>query len=200
MTPLEVASLYGTFASGGFHMRPKAVIAVLDEAGAAVSRHSLDLEQRIAPEHARVLSLALEIVMRRGTGVSSRFAQAGTAGKTGTSNDYRDSWFAGYDDAHLSVVWVGADDNTTTGLTGSSGAMKVWDEIMTHMGVRPLHHAPSEDVHTIDYESGLLAQEGCAELLVDVSLPDDVALRSKPGCGIKDRSLADRLRTWFGND
>jgi penicillin-binding protein 1B len=199
MTPLEVATLYGTFASGGFHMRPKAVIAVLNESGAPVSRHSLDLEQRIAPEHARALGQALEIVMRRGTGVSSRFARAGAAGKTGTSNDFRDSWFAGYDDTHLSVVWVGADNNTPIGLTGSSGAMKVWDEIITHLGIHPLHHPPGDDLQTIDYETGLLAREGCADV-VQVSLPDDATLRSKAGCGINPRSITDRLRAWFGND
>jgi penicillin-binding protein 1B len=199
LTPVEVAALYGTFASGGFHMRPKAVIAVLDEAGTPVSRYSLDLEQRIAPETARALGQALETVMRRGTGVASRFARAGVAGKTGTSNDFRDSWFAGYDDAHLSVIWVGADDNTPTGLTGASGALKVWDEIMTHLGVRPLHHAPDEDLQTIEYDTGLLAREGCAEV-VAISLPADAALRSKPGCGINRPSITERLRSWFSND
>ena len=199
LTLLDVAALYGTFASGGFHMRPKSVIAVLDEAGAPVSRHSLDLEQRIDPETARTLSQALETAMRRGTGITSRFARAGVAGKTGTSNDFRDSWFAGYDDAHLSVVWVGADDNSPTGLTGASGAMKVWDEIMTHLGVRPLYHPPDEDLRTIEYETGLLAREDCADV-VEVLLPPNAALRSKPGCGINGPSISDRLRSWFSND
>jgi penicillin-binding protein 1B len=199
MTPLQVAGLYGTFASGGFYMPPKAVVAVLDEAGRPVSRHSLELEQRIAPEAARALGLGLESVMRYGTGATSRFARAGTAGKTGTSDDYRDSWFAGYDDAHLTVIWVGADDNSPTGLTGASGAMKVWDDVMTHLGVAPLHHGAAEPLHTIEYTTGLLAHGGCAEV-VEVLLPDDAALRSKPGCGINVRSFTDRLRSWFGND
>jgi len=199
MTPLEVATLYGTFASGGFHMRPKAVIAVLDESGAPVSRHSLDVDQRIEPDHARTLSRALEAVMQQGTGATSRFARAGTAGKTGTSDDFRDSWFAGYDDEHLSVVWVGTDDNLTMGLTGAGGALKVWDEIMTHLGVRPLLHAPGQRLQTIEYDTGLVAHDGCAEV-VELPLPDDAALRSKPGCGINLRSITDRLRSWIGND
>ncbi|HEX7034444.1 MAG TPA: penicillin-binding protein 1B [Pseudomonadales bacterium] len=199
LTPLEVAGLYGTFASGGFYMRPKAVIAVLDESGAPLSRHSLDLEQRIEPDIARVMSRALETVMRHGTGSSSRFARAGTAGKTGTSNDFRDSWFVGYDDAHLGVVWVGTDDNRSTGLTGSSGAMKVWDEVMTHLGVRPLHHGAQDDAVTIEYASGLLARADCADV-VEVLLPEDASLRSKPGCGINGPSLGERIRSWFGKD
>ncbi|MEQ8859838.1 MAG: penicillin-binding protein 1B [Pseudomonadales bacterium] len=199
MTPLQVATLYGTFASGGFYMPPKAVVAVLNETGVPISRHSLDLEQRIAPEVAQSLGRGLEAVMLMGTGTTSRFARAGTAGKTGTSDDFRDSWFAGYDDAHLSVVWVGKDDNSPTGLTGSSGAMKVWDEIMTHLGVRPLQHPPEDHLQTVEYSTGLLADAGCAEV-VTVRLPDDAALRSKPGCGINLRSLGERVRSWLGND
>lgn len=199
MSPLQVAGLYGTFASGGFYMPHKAVIAVLDEAGRPVSRHSLQLEQRIAPEHAQAMSRALESVMRRGTGANSRFARAGTAGKTGTSDDYRDSWFAGYDDAHLTVVWVGTDDNTATGLSGSNGAMRVWDEIMVHLGVQPLLHATADNLRSVEYESGLLAHAGCADV-EQVYLPDGAALRSKPGCGINAPSLTDRLRSWLGRD
>lgn len=201
LSPVEVATLYGTFASGGFHMRPKAVIAVLDERGAPVSRHSLDLEQRIAPEVAAAMSRALQVVMRHGTGKSSRFAAAGVAGKTGTTNDFRDSWFAGYDDAHLGVVWVGADDNASTGLTGSVGAMRVWDEIMGQLGVRPLREGLRDGLVTIDYRTGLLTREGCAKaLVVAVPLPEDAALRATPGCGINPGSLSDRLRHWLGTD
>ncbi len=199
LTPLEVSALYGTFASGGFYMPPKAVVAVLDESGSPLSRHSLALEQRIAPETVGTLNRGLEAVMRWGTGKSSRFARAGTAGKTGTSDDYRDSWFAGFDDAHLSVIWVGADDNTSTGLTGAAGALKVWDRIMTHLGVQPLHHLAGGDLYSIEYASGLLAHDGCADV-VEVPLPREAALRSKPGCGINLRSITDRLRSWLGND
>ena len=198
MTPLEVASLYGIFASGGFYMPPKAVVAVLDDTGTPVSRHSLDLAQRIEPSMADALGRGLESVMREGTGVTSRFSRAGTAGKTGTSDDYRDSWFVGYDDAHLSVIWVGSDDNTPTGLTGASGAMKVWDGIMTHLGVQPIVRSRGEDVYAIEYDTGLVANRDCADV-VEVTLPDEAVLRSKPGCGINLRTITDRLRSWLGN-
>ncbi|MDH3644552.1 MAG: transglycosylase domain-containing protein, partial [Gammaproteobacteria bacterium] len=127
LSPAEVSALYGMFASNGFYMPPKAVIAVLDELGAPISHHPFQVEQRIETEPVKAISRALEVVMQRGTGKSSRFAQLGAAGKTGTSDDYRDSWFAGYDDTLLTVVWVGYDDNTPTGLTGAAGALKVWD-------------------------------------------------------------------------
>jgi penicillin-binding protein 1B len=196
MSPLQVSVLYGTFASGGFYMPHKAVIAVLDESGRALSRHSLQMEQRIAPEHAQALNRALESTMRRGTGAGSRFARAGTAGKTGTSDDFRDSWFAGFDDAHLSVVWVGRDDNNPTGLSGSSGALRVWDDIMVHLGVAPLAHSTAGNLQSIEYTTGLLAHSGCADV-EQIYLPENVELPSKPGCGINPRSFTERVRNWF---
>ena len=199
MTPLEVAGLYGTFASGGFYMPPKAVIAVLDETGTPVSHHPFAPEQKIPAQTAEALNLGLEAVMQYGTGKSSRFAGAGVAGKTGTSDDYRDSWFAGFDDAHLGVVWVGADDNAPTGLTGAAGALRVWDNIMVHLSVQPLSHAPTDDLQTIEYGSGLLANANCADV-VNVPVPRGVALQSKAGCGINLRTITDRLRAWLSKD
>ncbi|MBX3707537.1 MAG: penicillin-binding protein 1B [Pseudomonadales bacterium] len=197
MTPLEVAGMYGTLASGGFYMAPKAVVAVLDETGQPLSRHSIEVEQRIAPDVASTLVRAMEAAMRYGTGRSSRFARAGVAGKTGTTDDYRDSWFAGFDGVHLVVTWIGTDDNQPTQLSGATGALKVWDAIMTRLAVRPLHHPPSNTLRTVDYQSGLLADESCSEELVSVPVPWDAALQTHPGCGIYDRSLSERVREWM---
>jgi len=199
MTPIEVTALYGTIASGGFYMTPKAVIAVLDEAGLPLSRHSIQVEQRIAPDAASTLIRGMEAVMRHGTARGSRFARAGTAGKTGTTDDYRDSWFVGFDGVHLVVTWVGTDDNKPTRLTGATGALKVWDEIMTRLSVTPLHHPPSNTLRTIDYDTGLLADESCARELVSVPVPWDTTLRTKPGCDMNDGSLGDRVRSWIRN-
>ncbi len=190
-TPLEVLSLYGTFASGGFYMPPKSVVVVLDEHGEPLSRHHFRLEQRIDPELARTVIRALEVVMERGTGKTSRFARLGTAGKTGTSDDYRDSWFAGFDSQHLVVAWVGFDDNRPTGMTGAAGAMKVWDAVLTRLGVNPLPAAP-ESWEAVEYETGLLANESCAEV-VRLPLPADAENRAKSGCGIDLKRLANRL-------
>lgn len=197
MSPLQVAELYGVLANGGFYAPSQGVIAVLDEQGAPLSRHPLQVDRRASAEAAEALGYALVSVMRHGTGRSSRFARMGTAGKTGTTNDYRDSWFVGFDDAHLSVVWVGADDNSPTGLTGASGALRVWDDVVTRIGVRPLQLPEGEHIRTVEYDTGLLAHDGCADV-VAVPLPADAALQSKPGCGINLRSIGDRLRSWLG--
>ena len=199
LTPVEVAAIYGTFASGGFYMPPKAVIAVLDERGSPVSHHPFQLEQRIKPEIAQAMIRALEVVMQTGTGRTSRYASSGIAGKTGTSDDFRDSWFAGFDATTLTVAWVGYDDNSPTGLTGSAGALKIWDAIMAKMDLVPLAELSGANTVEIEYTTGLLANAGCAQI-VSVPIPEGSVLRSKPGCGINLRSLSNRLRSWLQND
>jgi penicillin-binding protein 1B len=199
MTPLQVASLYGTFASGGFHMAPKSVVAVLDEQGNPLTRHHFELDQRIDSADAQAMMRALELVMERGTGKSSRFAGLGVAGKTGTSDDYRDSWFTGFDSQRLAVVWIGYDDNRSTGMTGAAGAMKLWDGLFRRLGVAPLS-APSRDWPQIEYSSGLLARESCAEV-VRLPLPPGSNVAVKSGCGMSLKALADELgrkfKEWF---
>ncbi|MEE8077442.1 MAG: transglycosylase domain-containing protein [Pseudomonadales bacterium] len=193
LTPIEVLGIYGTFASGGFYMPPKPVIAVLNESGAPVSHHRFELEQRIAADHAAEINRALEIVMLEGTGKSSQHAQLGVAGKTGTSDDYRDSWFVGYDNRRLVVVWLGYDDNRPTGLTGAAGALKVWDRILTRLGIEALPRADKPGWATVEYTSGLLAAQSCARV-IQIPLPDDAVLQSKPGCGINFRSMRNHIR------
>ena len=198
MTPLEVSALYGTFASGGFYMPPKAVISVLNEAGVPATHHTFAMSQRIEPETAAALNRALEVVMLTGTGRTSKFSKLGVAGKTGTSDDYRDSWFAGFDDSRLSVIWVGRDNNEPAGLTGAAGALRIWDRIMAELKVVPLTHPPDEHLFEIEYQTGLLAQANCADV-VTVPLPDDADLQVKAGCGITTQ-LSRRIRSWFRND
>jgi penicillin-binding protein 1B len=199
MTPVEVSALYGIFASGGFYQPPKAVISVLDESRSPTLRRPLTLEQRIDTKTARALDRALQVVMARGTGRSSRFARVGVAGKTGTSDDYRDSWFAGYDDAALTVVWVGRDDNAPTGMTGASGALKVWDRIMADRDVIAIPPDPDSRKVDVEFATGLVANPLCADV-VTIPVPEGAALQEKPGCGIKPPSLGERIRNWLRND
>ena len=99
----------------------------------------------------------------------------------------------------LTVAWVGNDDNSPTGLTGSRGALKVWDAIMANLEVIPLAKLPSSNIVEIEYATGLVANAGCARI-VSVPIPEGSVLQSKPGCGINLRSLSNRLRAWFQND
>ena len=196
MSPLQLAELYGNFASGGFRTTPKSVIAVLDEQGTPLSHHPFDVTHTIEVDTATSLNSGLEIVMRRGTGRSSPFAQRGVAGKTGTSNDNRDSWFAGFDNSRLSIVWVGRDDNKPTGLTGTSGALRIWNTMTEAAGPDPITSATSENSIAIEYDTGLQATAKCADVVVlPIRRPD--TLKPKSGCGIKT-SFGERLRAIFG--
>ncbi len=198
LAPLEMLELYGNFASGGFRTPPKAVITVLDEHGRPLTHHPFSLEQTIEMRHASSINRALEIAMAKGTGRSSPFARQGVAGKTGTSNDNRDSWFAGFDNSRVSVVWVGRDDNAVTGLTGASGALRVWNAMTRSEPVDPLIHAPANDLLEIEFATGLRANASCADT-VSIPVPDPGELQSKPGCGISDQ-IGNRLRRWFGGE
>src|SRR5690606_29064878 len=85
---------------------------------------------------ARLVTLGLQHAVNSGTGrqlVNDGLGRLGAAGKTGTSNDGRDSWFAGWTGDHLAVVWVGNDKNEMTGLYGATGAMRVWSGIFSRL-------------------------------------------------------------------
>ncbi|MBV7614554.1 hypothetical protein KVQ87_24350, partial [Escherichia coli] len=87
----------------------------------------------------------------------------GLAGKSGTTNDTRDSWFAGYSGNYLAVVWLGLDDNKITGLTGSSGALPVWTSVMKQLRQKPVNlHQPGEvQWQWVDRATGHLSAQGC---------------------------------------
>lgn len=195
LTPVQMLEIYGNFASGGFRTPPKAVIAVLDEQGKPLAHHPFSLEQTIEPHYAAALNHALEIVMAKGTGRSSPYARQGVAGKTGTSNDNRDSWLAAFDNSSVSVIWVGRDDNDVTGLTGASGALRVWNNMVRGQPVDPLIHAADQRLIEVEFESGMRATATCADV-VRVPIPDPDALPVKPGCGL-DEGFGDRMRRWF---
>jgi penicillin-binding protein 1B len=108
----------------------------------------------------------LQGVVREGTGqplLNWLPPEIKAAGKTGTTDDLRDSWFAGYTGDRVAVVWVGRDDNKPTGLTGASGAMTVWGEMMKNIQPEPLEPVMPEDVElvNIDPASGVRYDDSC---------------------------------------
>lgn len=134
MSPLEVAQVYQTIGSGGFYLPLRAIQAVQGKDGALLTRYGLKVEQRFSPEFIYLLHHGLTRVMEEGTARSYGFPDTmEVAGKTGTTNDFRDSWFAGYAGDRLMVVWLGNDGNQSVALTGASGALRVWGNIMLGM-------------------------------------------------------------------
>ena len=142
MSPLNVARLYQTIGAGGFSTTLRAIDSVMTADRHLLTRYGVSIEQRISPEITFLLTHALQRVVSEGTGTtllrSPRLRDHNIAGKTGTTDGLRDSWFAGFTGEHLAVVWLGNDDNTPTRVTGSAGALRVWQHIMESIPTTPL--------------------------------------------------------------
>ena len=143
LSVFSMAQLYQFLASGGRIQPLRAVRGVLDTQGKAISRYDnkADDAQEGDAIAARLVTLALQSAVTSGTArplLSDGLGSLQAAGKTGTSNDSRDSWFAGYTGEHLAVVWVGNDKNQPTGLYGATGAMRVWSGLFTKLPTEPL--------------------------------------------------------------
>ena len=199
LSPLQTTQLYQFLVSGGRLEHLRAVRGVLDGNGIALARfeHEPPAAQRGDELATRLLTLALQQVVESGTGrrlLADGLGWLHLAGKTGTSNDSRDSWFAGYSGSHLAVVWVGNDDNLETGLTGSSGALPVFSRLFRQLPTEPLK----------------VSDDGLQWLEVD---PDKYAL-TDPDCprarrfafvvGSAPRGVEhctwSQIRGWFGDD
>lgn len=166
LTPLEVSYLYHTLAADGVYTPLRAIRSVMNADNQPLQRYELSSEPRFSEEQSHLMHFALQGVMRIGTGRSVYQQLPPTlalAGKTGTSNDQRDSWFAGYSGDHLGVVWVGNDDNKPTSLTGSSGALKIWTDVFKHIDTRSISQTAPETIeyYWIDSSNNLRSADGC---------------------------------------
>ncbi|MCG6976571.1 MAG: penicillin-binding protein 1B [Acidiferrobacterales bacterium] len=199
LTPLEVAQMYHTLATGGFHMRLGAIREVLTADGKPLQRYPLKVEQTIGAAPAYLITAALQDVVREGTARRlSQYLPPGinAAGKTGTTDELRDSWFAGYTGDRVAVVWVGNDENKNTRLTGSSGAMTVWGDMMAQLGPEPLVPPQPENVERvrIDVATGLRADEGCSDT---VELPFIQGSAPEKTAPCASQSTGKKIRSWF---
>lgn len=195
LSPLEVTQIYQTLAGDGFATPLRSIRAVNAADGHALQSYPFTVRQAVDPAATFITNTILQDVMRFGTGKSVYSympAQMNLVGKTGTTNEMRDSWFAGFSGDYLSVVWVGRDDNKTTGLTGGSGALQVWAELMRQISRQPVQLVPPDNVGMkwIDSATGWLTAEACpgARLLpfVEGSEPSEYA-----NCGAAAPDAAD---------
>jgi penicillin-binding protein 1B len=179
--------MYQTFASGGFRMPLRAIREVTTATGQPLQRYPLKVDKAIEPGPAYLITKAMQRVIQAGTAkaMSQKIpATMGIAGKTGTTDDYRDSWFAGFSGDKMTVVWLGRDDNNPTGLSGANGALPVWIEIMDNLYLEPLDLVPPPSIQevSIDPRSGLRASRSCGGAQ---SLPflEGSAPRATSSCG-----------------
>jgi len=149
LSALDVTQIYQTLANGGYRVSLNAIQEVLDSEGNPLQRHQLNMVQALDPDPVFLVNYLMTKVTDIGTaGQLSRYPGLGMtlAGKTGTTNESRDSWFAGYGDDLLTVTWLGRDDNRPTPFTGASGAMQIWADIMSAIPVRPLNLFSPESI------------------------------------------------------
>ena len=131
-TPYEMATAYTMFANGGA-MRPLKHIAQITRGGKDVTRKEASEPRRIAsPATTFLVTNMMRSVLNEGTAYGARTSgfMLDAAGKTGTTNDLRDAWFAGFTPELLTVVWVGFDDNQPIGLSGAQAALPIWTQFM----------------------------------------------------------------------
>ena len=166
LAPIDVAQMYQTIASGGFQTPLRAIREILTAQGQPLQRYPLSVEQTVQPGPIYLLTTAMQEVVRAGTAQGLKQylpPELNLAGKTGTTDDLKDSWFAGFSADRVAVVWVGTDDNRTTRLTGASGAMTLWGDMMAKLDPEPLNQPPPENIEMvwIDSESGRHADSAC---------------------------------------
>jgi penicillin-binding protein 1B len=187
LSPYDVTQMYNTLANGGFRSPLRTVRAVTAESGKQLKAPELEVAEAAPAEAVYTLDRMLIEVMNRGTGRPARNTLPSglvVAGKTGTSNDYRDSWFAGFSGSHLIVVWMGHDDNSQTGLTGTTGALAAWSKLMssiTTTSFEPLMPESVED-RWIDYYSGRETSPYCDGSAVSLPFRVGTPLAASEDC------------------
>jgi penicillin-binding protein 1B len=205
MTPLEVVQVYTALANGGFRARLRSVHAVLDEQGKPLKSFKVQVEAAAAPAAVYQIDRMLMLVTSHGT---ARAAGAHLprdtviAGKTGTSSDTHDSWFAGFTGSYLSVVWVGYDDNHATGLTGAAGAVPIWADIMGKLKSASYEPVPPEMVEDrwIDFRDGLETTAECSADAVLIAVPKGTRLPPRPQCSQSPSppgKVSDKIKSWI---
>ncbi len=201
MSPLDVAQIYQVLAAEGFKTPLRAIREVTDADGLALQRYGVEVEKVMRPAPVYLLNHNLVEVMREGTGRGiTSYLPAGfqVAGKTGTTDELRDSWFAGFTGDLLAVVWVGRDNNRPSGLTGSSGALKIWGRVMKKLRPMPLSLIPPVDIdwHWVEASTGFVSDSDCPGVLampfIEGSQPSVNA-----ACGGESEG-GNFLRQWFG--
>lgn len=166
MSPMEVAQIYESLANGGYRMPLRVINSVTDSFDKPVTRYPMESVKVISDEPYYLIIKAMQEVVNKGTAKRLKdkiSPKLNIAGKTGTTDNYRDSWFAGFSGNYLNVVWVGNDDNKKTGLSGNNGAMRVWMDIMKDLPLTPLEVAQPANVFEfpIDMTNGLLLGNTC---------------------------------------
>jgi len=165
VSPLELAGAYGTFANNGVYIEPYAITKITDQNGKVLWEHKTEKKPAMSEQSAYLLTSCLTDAATSGTGSAAKVSGHQTAGKTGTTSDNKDAWFAGYTKHYVGVVWIGYDTPKKLGNNAFGGTLSapIFSKVMNtiHQGLPAENFkAPSGiTTVTIDTKSGMLASE-----------------------------------------
>ena len=197
VTPIELASAFAALASGGDRVRPTGLRAVVDREG-GVSEPPAERKPGLRPDEAFLVTHLLQGVIDRGTGASARAlgVEGPVAGKTGTTNEGRDTWFVGYTPRLVALVWVGFDQRDVLRLSGAQAALPIWADFMrTALGVVPAaapEPPPSITFREVDAGNGKLATTWCPVVIREAFLAS-----TEPRDTCPDHGPAAAVRSFF---
>ncbi|HGW5583165.1 TPA: bifunctional glycosyl transferase/transpeptidase [Enterobacter kobei] len=184
LTPIEVAQAFQTIASGGNRAPLSALRSVIAEDG-SVLYQSFPQAERAVPAQAAYMTLwTMQQVVQRGTGrqLGAKYPGLHLAGKTGTTNNNVDTWFAGIDGREVVITWVGRDNNQPTKLYGASGAMSIYQRYLANQSPVPLNLVAPEDIVDmgVDGSGNFVCGGGMRTLPVWTTNPDSLCQQSLP--------------------
>jgi penicillin-binding protein 1B len=204
LSPFEVTQIYQSLAAGGYSVPLRSLIAVKTATGDELVRYPLRMLPLARREAVGVLNFALTQVVQKGTAKNlPRLLgkQLTVAGKTGTTNDQRDSWFVGYTRNRIAVAWVGRDDNRPAGVTGSNAAMQLWAGLFRNLAFESVDLRLPDGAFWlwVDGENGTLSAEHCPGAIqipfVDGSEPHQLSACLEGTLENEDESFWSK---WFG--
>ncbi len=151
ISPYDVTKLYQTIANQGGRIELTTVDSITDRQGNLIYQHSKEAKQVVPQEAAFQTLFAMQQTVERGTARSLQndYANLHLAGKTGTTNDARDTWFVGIDGKNVSTIWLGRDDNGETKLTGASGALQIYKDYLNRVYIEKLKLQKPTDIKWI---------------------------------------------------
>lgn len=169
-TPLQMAAAYGVFANQGIYSEPIFLLKVVDNTGKVLEDNQVKQREVISPENAYIITNMLQGVLEPGgTGAGLRNIVAGNlAGKTGTTDEFKDAWFVGYSPSISCAVWVGYDKGESTNLVGSVVAGPIWAKFFQDASIKlndnDFVKPANVEVMNICLDSGLIATESCPRI------------------------------------
>lgn len=175
---VEMSAAYASFANDGVYKKPYLYTKVVDHNGRVIIENKIESHTAMSADTARVMNQLLSSAVTSGTGAPANFGTTEIAGKTGTtSNDY-DRWFAGYTSYYSGVVWYGYDISKTIYYSGANPAAVTWKKVMSkvHKGLAYKSLTKPTNLVTTEYcfESGMLLSPYCSSPATGSFLPDGV--------------------------